>query len=333
MGWRVGSGRGWGRRFSCSDKIMPMEISDLEALATVIKPIAKQIELLSQRINTNRSTWQGNEMATRLQLIDPMLREIGWDTADPDQVRPEYSVGSRNADYVLLSGSCPIAVVEAKNLGVKIDSGSRLQALSYVDSASIKFVVVTNGDRWELYSSSLSDTKALGAFTISRDAPYLAAIEAAKISRSVLVDTSKDPAIDPKERKKANDNQPRNPEPNRGWTMLSQLEYQVGKRRPNLMLLPDGEQISLTSWKNLWIEIAEWVTTNHDIDHELSFGHLPNMAIRSQNARFWKGFGQQLRSGYWVAGGDINAQNSIEYARALLKQIGEDIDNVRFRFD
>ena len=114
-----------------------MKINDLETVASVIKPISKQIELLSQRINANSATWSSNETATRLQLIDPLLREIGWDTANPDHVQPEYRVGSRNADYVLKPDGRPIAVVEAKNLGVKIDAGSRLQAHSYVNTPSI----------------------------------------------------------------------------------------------------------------------------------------------------------------------------------------------------
>lgn len=70
MEWRVGNGKGWGDRSSRLVKILLMKIDDIEALASAIKPISKQIELLSQRINANNSTWSNNETATRLQLID-----------------------------------------------------------------------------------------------------------------------------------------------------------------------------------------------------------------------------------------------------------------------
>ena len=41
------------------------------------------IETLKSRINEHRSVLQGNEAQTRLSLIDPLLRALGWDTADP----------------------------------------------------------------------------------------------------------------------------------------------------------------------------------------------------------------------------------------------------------
>ena len=277
----------------CSDKIIPMIIQDLESVASVIKPIAKQIELLSQRINANRSAWSSNETATRLQLIDPLLRQIGWDTADPDQVTPEYSVGSRSADYVLRASKLPIAVVEAKNLGVKIDSGSRLQAHSYVDKESIRFVIVTNGDRWELYSSALSETKPLGEFTISRDAPHLAAIEAAKISREVLVGTamgtesgvvgSAAPAPEQQIFRETSIAEYADPgdwktdtglesyesasKPIRGtesgasdgWLTLDKLEFRSHATPPKQMMLPDGETVNVVAWKDLWVNFADWL--------------------------------------------------------------------------
>ena len=52
-------------------------------------------ETLKSRINEHRSVLQGNEAQTRMSLIDPLLRALGWDTADPALVRPEY-VGFRN---------------------------------------------------------------------------------------------------------------------------------------------------------------------------------------------------------------------------------------------
>ena len=33
-----------------------------------------------------------SEMQTRYALIDPLLRELGWDTENPALVRPEYKV-------------------------------------------------------------------------------------------------------------------------------------------------------------------------------------------------------------------------------------------------
>ena len=44
-----------------------------------------------------------SEALTRATLIDPLLRELGWDTEDPALVAPEYRLGRGYADYALLS--------------------------------------------------------------------------------------------------------------------------------------------------------------------------------------------------------------------------------------
>ncbi|MDE2686206.1 MAG: hypothetical protein OXI16_01710 [Chloroflexota bacterium] len=51
------------------------------------------IEKLRQRIQSHRSILSGSEWLTRYTLIDPLLRELSWDTEDPELVIPEYSSG------------------------------------------------------------------------------------------------------------------------------------------------------------------------------------------------------------------------------------------------
>ena len=54
---------------------------------------------------------------TRAALIDPLLRELGWDTENPALVMPEYRLGRGYADYALLKDGKPVMMVEAKKLG------------------------------------------------------------------------------------------------------------------------------------------------------------------------------------------------------------------------
>ncbi len=314
-----------------------MKIQDLEFVAGIIKPITIQIELLANRINSDRSTWSGNETATRLQLIDPMLRQIGWDTADPDQVKPEYSVGSRNADYVLLANERPIAVVEAKNLGVKIDSESRLQALSYVDSPSIRFVIVTNGDRWELYNSSLSETKPLGRFTISRDNPYLAAIEAAKISRDIMTATigqvEDRTSFVPGNWTSGEVDHTLPPTDSQSWIPLDKVEYKPKGARPTRIRLPDQSEIRIRSWSKVWINIAEWMAKNEPRMTECQYGPSKHMVIKSENEGFWKDRGgYRLSNGLWIEP-DVTANTLLRTARSFLKYFNFEPSSVAIRFD
>ena len=64
------------------------------------------------------------ETRTKYALIDPILRSLGWDTEDPDQVKLEYEVDpshedGRRVDYALFRDgdtSKPYILIEAKGL-------------------------------------------------------------------------------------------------------------------------------------------------------------------------------------------------------------------------
>ena len=45
---------------------------------------------------------QSEALTFRYALIDPLLRELGWDTTDPALVIPEYQSGNGRADYALI---------------------------------------------------------------------------------------------------------------------------------------------------------------------------------------------------------------------------------------
>lgn len=101
------------------------------------------VESLKKRAHDHDAALRASEMLTRYTLIDPLLRELGWDTADPSQVIPEYKSGNGRADYALLgSDGAPAMMVEAKSLGKPLrddtDKGSRTQALVYCLQDGIK---------------------------------------------------------------------------------------------------------------------------------------------------------------------------------------------------
>ena len=55
----------------------------LESLLTLV-------EKLRERIDDHAPLLRQNEALTRYTLIDPLLRELGWDTENPTLVIPEY---------------------------------------------------------------------------------------------------------------------------------------------------------------------------------------------------------------------------------------------------
>ena len=88
------------------------------------------IETLQQRIREHGDALHQNEYRTRMALIDPLLTALGWDTADPSLVMPEYSVSGQRVDYALLGrDSKPAATLEAKKLDEPLPPNANAELL------------------------------------------------------------------------------------------------------------------------------------------------------------------------------------------------------------
>ena len=58
----------------------------LEDLCNLVETVREKSRKFSEKLSKS-------EALTRYVLIDPILRCLGWDTENPDLVRPEYSPG------------------------------------------------------------------------------------------------------------------------------------------------------------------------------------------------------------------------------------------------
>ena len=115
----------------------------------MLDDLVKVIETLQQRMRSHGATLRENEIRTRMALIDALLQALGWDTADPATVRPEYDVSRLRVDYALLRlDGNPAAVVEAKKLGESLEP-HRMQMLNYANASAIRYAGLSDGDRWE----------------------------------------------------------------------------------------------------------------------------------------------------------------------------------------
>ena len=81
----------------------------------ILESLLELVETLKARIDEHGDQLRQSEALTRYALIDPLLRELGWDTEDPGLVIPEYKSGSGSADYALLTRNRPAMMIEAKN--------------------------------------------------------------------------------------------------------------------------------------------------------------------------------------------------------------------------
>ena len=118
-----------------------------------IDDLLELVETLQRRIDTHAAALQKSEALTRYTLIDPLLRGLGWDTADPAHVLVEYQSGGGSADYALLGpDGKPQIIIEAKRLGTPLQ-GAVTQGINYCIQLGISYFALTDGQRWELYET------------------------------------------------------------------------------------------------------------------------------------------------------------------------------------
>ena len=98
-----------------------------------------------------------DEQSTKLGAILPLLRQAGWDTANPTEVRPELLVQSPKSrrkqwvDYALMVGGEVRILVEAKRWNSPLREGEENQLAGYCRRLKPNLAVLTSGNRWVLY--------------------------------------------------------------------------------------------------------------------------------------------------------------------------------------
>ena len=120
-------------------------LSNLCDVLTQIRESAKQYQ----------TTLTKSEASTRAVLIDPILRTLGWDTANTHMVEIEKVFGSVRADYALYdSNKEPKIIVEAKALGTNLVQPSLVMSLvAYAFQFQLDDVFLTDGLVWHHYNN------------------------------------------------------------------------------------------------------------------------------------------------------------------------------------
>ena len=85
-------------------------------------------------------------------VIEPILRALGWDTADLGSTKSEYPTGDGRVDYALLNYRRPLVFIEAKRRGA-LDVRAEAQLFRYAAHNGVPLLVLTDGYHWDLYLS------------------------------------------------------------------------------------------------------------------------------------------------------------------------------------
>ena len=246
------------------------------------------IKKLQDMITTHGDYLSKHETRTRQVLIDPLLRELGWDVSDPEAVQLEYRVGQQWADYALMSDGQPVAVIEAKRLGRGLEDDEIMQVLNYANRDGIDYMIVTDGDHWEMYEVFQRGTleeRLLMKFQLSQQLPHKNVLQVLGMWKPNLVSDSTpskptEPIVVPPKpapdqpSSEPTEKQPRQlptDSPKDQWySLASERRYPQFTKPIQLKIGADIEK-SVTSWKTVVHEVIAWL-----IDTEkLTDNHFP----------------------------------------------------------
>ena len=269
---------------------------NINALRQAQARIAEAIKALKKTRNEHEEYLKPIETRTRQLLIDPMLEALGWDVRNPAQVHLEYKGTSGKPDYALFSHGNVVALIEAKKLEMPPAHIKVEQVLKYArDRAltSLKYVVWTNGDHWQIWSIEEDREES---FQLSNTQEYECAAKVIQLLRSALevqeqgtsppppprpipkpvraqppiapsdagtretprematpVPSSRQEAVEP-----SNGGQDQD-----GWMPLTLWEVEAGTRQKpqanTKIKFPDSSTKSLKNWTDLFAFVAEYL--------------------------------------------------------------------------
>ncbi|MBL1193611.1 MAG: hypothetical protein D8M60_04565 [Chloroflexi bacterium] len=116
-------------------------------------PLSNLAEIFTQIFEASKiysNSLQSNESSTRAVLIDPVIRALGWDTANPFMVEIEKPINQGRVDYALFDFDQEIKIIiEAKKLGADLlKQETFLSLVRYAFSAGVQDVFLTDGVNW-----------------------------------------------------------------------------------------------------------------------------------------------------------------------------------------
>jgi hypothetical protein len=268
-------------------------------------------------------------MLTRYALVDPILRALGWDTEDPEQVVPEFQTEVGRPDYILHCADLRIGV-EAKRLGAdeRTFEQAYMRAAPLWQAKRIRYYIITDGDRWVLWDISQPKEKGLIAdIQLSRDNPGDAARQLLALWRPAMPEVKVGaPLVATGERETDERRKIETRDKTKLGQSLQQLKEQVrpGQSPPTSIRFPDGTQEDLRTWKDLLVAVAKWALPKLKQKLKQKKLRLDNLIKRSDK-RLRRP--QNIGYGWWVET-KFSSKDCVRKAIHILEAAGVSADQV-----
>ena len=99
-----------------------------------------------------------SEETTKIALITPFLRILGYDTTDPSVVRAEYTadVGTKQGekvDFAILEDGEPVIFIECKPVMNELSTDNVNQLFRYISVTDVQIGILTNGVDYKFYTT------------------------------------------------------------------------------------------------------------------------------------------------------------------------------------
>ena len=309
------------------------------------------IETLQRRIRDHGPNLRENETRTRMALIDPLLRVLGWEVSDPSVVTPEYNIGNGRADYALLDGNGrPAALIEAKHFSEPLERANHQeQVFTYALMQQVRYAGLTDGDRWILDDVSVfSGDRRILDLSISNTPSHECALKLLLLWRPNLASGRPVPAPEPVvsvieaavpmplEMPPSTSVRTTASAPAGDWCALLHLTANPGDPSPEIIRFPDGEEHPLSSWNQLVRHTVSWLWSRERLTER-------DVPIESSKKRYivsaepvhpsGNPFSQRVivADTPFVYEGNISARAAVSNAKKLLSRCGVDPSEVLLR--
>lgn len=121
------------------------------------KELLSVVHTIRNRIQQARKQKRSlTEEDTKVTLITPLLRALGWNVEDFNEVRFEYRHQAQDlpVDYALFLMRTPTLFVEAKSLDTNLENHKWLtQSIAYASAVGVTWCVLTNGNEYRIYNA------------------------------------------------------------------------------------------------------------------------------------------------------------------------------------
>ena len=312
------------------------------------------VDVLRARIEAHAGELRKNEALTRAALVDPLLRGLGWDTEDPAQVVPEFSIPDHkamSADYALFVGAeRPHVIVEAKKLGTPLAEAAK-QALSYCTQDGFPFFAVTDGQSWYAYETLRPgnlEAKRVATFDLCSGATAEIALIALVLWRPRFVSSvgveatahatalpvgvsapAAPPVSQPNPGIHVGAPQPKlatmveQPSLGGAWVPLATFEAQA-HTKPQELRLPSGDIVAVSAWREIPGRVVEYLSAHGKLLGDSVPIQIGKKYVVSTKAIHSDGtpFTSPLKAGPFFLETNYSAKTTVSNSRTIIERAG-----------